>query len=514
MKSSEMNINRIVLFLGFFALSATALLSEPYLIEGISYFKVAIGILLTSFIMPFIVIKLISRSNSRTLLLASIALISLFFTFIKSENLYRDLFGAPGRSNGFLSALNFVYFVIFGVFVRRNFNIVVIFRLISINAMAISTISIGLTFLDIGSNSFFASWNLSNPNFQENIDLIAPLIAMGLIAEIYLVKVSKDYLRLLILIPTGIFLIKLGLLQSFVSIILAIFVLVLLDFNGKIRGFWIPMVLSAGYLLGLWLTSLSFFRFDPSVNERREITFFFQDLIQELTVFPQHVDALSDFTQKYPSNQILDDLHNVFIQTTFSFGILVGLVFIYISLKPFWINSLEPHERSGYLAIYTIFFVSLFVGISSPNYIYFGAVLIGLSFKSPKHSNHKNIISFKKSHNLTLVVAAVLIFIPVVFQVRDYLIRKEISELTIALQISNTNTDSELKRLNQLILRMPDSGYRYLVARNFYAVGNCADGDEVLNLMTGTNPKETRVSKLAVLRTECYDSKSKVREPL
>jgi hypothetical protein len=508
-----MNINRIVLFWGFFALSATALLSEPYLIEGISYFKVAIGILLASFIVPFMVMKLMPTSNSRTLLLATITLIFLIFTLTKNENLYRDLFGAPGRSNGLLSALNFVYYIIFGVFVRRYFNVVMIFQLISINAMAISTISIALTYLNVGNNSFFASWNLSNPNFQENIDLIAPLIAMGLIAEIYLVKMSKDYLRLLILIPTGIFLIKLGLLQSLISIVLATFVLVLLDLNGKIRGFWVPMILGSGYLLGLWLTSFSFFRSDLSINERREITFFFKDLIQELTLFPQHVDALSDFTQRYPSNQILDDLHNVFLQTTFSFGILVGLLFIYISLKPFWINSLEPHERSGYLAIYTVFFISLFVGISSPNYIYFGAVLIGLSFKFPKHSIQKNVSSLKQSHNLTLGVATILVFIPVVFQAGDYSIRKEISGLTLAVQANSTNTDGELKRLNQLILRMPDSGYRYLVARNFYVIGNCADGDRVLNLMTETNPMETRISKLAVVRTECYEFNSKVGKP-
>jgi hypothetical protein len=253
---------------------------------------------------------------------------------------------------------------------------------------------------------------------------------------------------------------------------------------------------------------MSIFKRDLSVNERRDITLLFKDLSKELTIFPKHIDALSDFTQKYPSVQILDDLHNVFLQTFFSFGLLVGLMFVYVSLRPFWIASLDRDERSGYLSIYTVYFVSLFVGISSPNYMYFGAVLIGLSLNFSNPKNQKSSGYTKQNSYFLLGVIALISLVPATIQTRDYIMRRDISDLTRSLQKPSGYQVYELSRLHKLIVTMPDAGFRYLVARNFYVVGKCEDGNRVLNLMIATNPKETRISKLFLLRAECSKSES------
>lgn len=503
MQTLERNLNKVILFSGFITLITIVSLSDPNLIDGISYSKVAVGIFMTILFAPLLVINLMSKVKSTNLFL--IIVVFLFFASImfKDDNLYQNIFGAPGRSNGLLSLLNFSYFIMFGIFIRKNFKIDSVFKILSVTSFGVSTVSIVLTYLNVGSNSIFASWNLSNPNFHENIDLIAPLISMGLIAEIYLIRSSKSYYRFLILVPILVFLIKLGLLQSIISIALGLIVLVLLELKPRMKSSWVPMALGIGYVGGLWLTSFTILQIDPSVNERRQITFFFKDLIHQLTFFPQHIDALSDFTKEYKSNQILDDLHNVFIQTTFSFGILIGLLFIYISVKPFWIKSIDAKVRSGYLSIYTVFFVSLFVGISSPNFMYFGAVLIGLSLGS-------NGLIINVNKNFTTITAklfvAVIIafmFIPVVVQARDYVIRKEISNITSSIPFLDAKADSDFERLSFLTTTMADPGYRYLVARNFYTVNECIRGDSVLELMVESNPSESRIPRLLALQKNC-----------
>ena len=513
MRSRLPNLNKVILTWGFATLVSVAFLSDPKLIDGIAYFKVSIATFMTVFIAPLLVMRSIPRINLiKSLLLGTFCLILIFNT-VTNDNLYRDLFGAPGRSNGLMFMLNFVYFVLFGVFIQRYFKMDHVFNLLSITSFGVSIVSIVLSYLNLGSFSFLASWNLSNPNFQENSNLIAPLISMGFIAEVYLIRKSKNYFRCLLVAPTLIFLLKLGLLQSIISIGLGLIVLLLFEFKPRLGGHWIPISIGIGYVGGLWLTSFPSLKVDLSVNERREIILSIGQLFQNLSFFPKHVDALSDFTKGYGGSQILDDLHNVFLQTIFSFGILLGLLFLYASLKPFWVKSSDTKSRSGYLATYTVFFVSMIVGISSPNYMYFGAVLIGMSLKVSVFFMVASGDFTKLSSKLLIPALIVIMFVPAALQMRDFLIRKEISNITAALQTPSDKTDSEINRLLFLIDSMPDSGYRYLVAQNFFIVNRCKDGNKILKLMTETNPMESRIAKLQLLSKECLLAQSRKNLP-
>jgi hypothetical protein len=398
--------------------------------------------------------------------------------------------------------MNFFFLIIFGLFVKKFFRIEVVYQSLSFLTIAISGISIILTYLNIGSDTPFASWNFSNGDFRENADLVAPLIAMGFVAEACLIKKSSNFLRVLNLLPTSIFLYKLGLLQSLVSIGLGLSVLFVFHVLPKLKVQLIPWVIIFGYILGVLLVSTKFLQSDPSVQERKEITFTFFNLSKFLTILPEHIDGVSDFTQSYNSNQILDDFHNVFLQTFFSFGILCGLIFVYIAMKPFWIRSVDFQEKTSFVAVYSTFFTSLLIGIASPNYLYFGAVLIGFSLGDKASLAEKAYVSRKYFRNIVTGIILFSVAILVYFQSSDYLVRREISNLTSALSLAGSNLESA-QRLSTLISGMPDAGYRYLIGRNFYAVDKCALGDEVLNEMIKTNPKESRIKYLRSLRDNC-----------
>ena len=101
MRESGVLVRTMVLW-GCVALTLMAFLSNPGLIDGISYFKVAIGIFLMSILCPFIIYHLVTHGTIDLYLILFVCILGLFF-FISTDgkNDYRDLFGAPGRSNGF-----------------------------------------------------------------------------------------------------------------------------------------------------------------------------------------------------------------------------------------------------------------------------------------------------------------------------------------------------------------------------------------------------------------------------
>ena len=493
----------ILLIWGSVTLSVIAIVSEPNLIDGISYYKTSIGIILFSIISPLLIYKLIPFFQVKSVVKCLISLaIFLSIILIKDDNIYRDFFGAPGRSNGVFNVINFISLILFGLFIRKFFRIEVIYQTLSFLTLAISSISIILTYLNIGSGTPLASWNFSNGDFRENTDLVAPLIAMGFVAEVCLIKKSSNFLRIFNLLPTTIFLYKLGLLQSLVSIGLGLSVLFVFNALPKLKVQLIPWAIIFGYILGLWLVATKLLQSDPSVQERKEIIFTFFDLSKFLTLLPENIDGVSDFTQSYNSNQILDDFHNVFLQAFFSFGILCGLFFVYVAMKPFWIRSVDFRDKISFVAVYSTFFTSLLIGISSPNYVYFGAVLIGFSLGDKSSLTEKAYVSRESFRKIVTGIVLISAVILVYSQSSDYLLRREISSLTSSLPLVAGNLESS-QRLSTLISRMPDAGYRYLIGRNFYIVDKCAEGDAVLNQMIKTNPQESRIKYLRSLRDDC-----------
>jgi hypothetical protein len=91
---------------------ATASLSAPFLIDGISYTKVFIALIMTSCIMPFILMGLLGASSSKITLgfFLLFVLMNLYLLYLNVDS-YRSVFGAPGRHNGYLSAVVCIYFL-------------------------------------------------------------------------------------------------------------------------------------------------------------------------------------------------------------------------------------------------------------------------------------------------------------------------------------------------------------------------------------------------------------------
>ncbi len=485
---------------GVFSLSLVTVSSAPQLIDGISYHKVALALVLMSVILPFILYRLVFREKRYILLLFLLIIISLGASaFLDGQNNYRDSFGAPGRSNGLISSINFLYFMLFGFFLASTSKVNYLVKGLSIISPLVCVSIICSTELSLFQDSFLAAWNFNNLSFQENSNLIAPLIAMGLINAIQQIAAKQSFMNLILLLPQLYLLLKLSLLQSLFAVAAGLIIFWIIQKNLSFQARWIPMVISLLYLIGVWITKSQNFLQDSSLIERRKILTIFGDLRGELTLLPSNIDALSDFTGGYNSSQILDDFHNVFLQITFSYGILLGVSFFILSILPFWCLTIKSNVRNAILPIYTTFFTSLTVGIVSPNYIYFGAAFIGVAIGARKIQWNPTSTKFGSRELIGSMLIVAVVLLPLSTQLKDYSLRKEISNLTQLGSLSSANLGS----LSAGVDELPDAGYRYLVARNFYIVGECARGDAILEAMRETNGLEVRISRLRVLAQNC-----------
>ncbi len=497
---TKAHLERAMALWGSLTLTLIAFLANPGLIDGISYFKVALGIVLMSILAPFLVFWFVNQPKLHSQLILFTCVLALFF-FISTDgkNDYREVFGAPGRSNGFLSAIVFGYFILFGIFLSLTSGVKYV-----VSALRVSSFGISLTILIENHLVSFqdtplAAWNLGNQSFGENSNLIAPLIGMGIVHEIQRIIERYNKKNLLFIIVPALALIEMRLLQSFLAVFAGILVMWVVRNKEGIRSFLIPGVITFSFVFGLWATQFSIFRQDLSIQERRIILLQFDELLKHVTLFPNNVEALSDFTKSFDSLQIVDDFHNVYYQLFFSYGILLGICFIYLTIKPFWSFSTNPSLKVIFLPIYTVFFISLFVGIASPNYLYFGATFVGIALSSsPRRIDRMRHLA-KTRKSLLIFVTFPFFFWPIATQTADYTERIEISNLISRGGYSELNREKIVDK----VVNLPDAGYRYIVARNFYVIGDCDRGNKVLSYMQNSNPKETRINRLFELKDSC-----------
>ena len=145
------------------------------------------------------------------------------------------------------------------------------------------------------------------------------------------------------------------------------------------------------------------------------------------------------------------------------------------------------------------FFISLFVGIASPNYLYFGATFVGIALSSsPRRIDRMRHLA-KTRKSLLIFVTFPFFFWPIATQTADYTKRIEISNLISRGGYSELDREKIVAKVENL----PDAGYRYIVARNFYVIGDCDRGNKVLSYMQNSNPKETRINRLFQLKDSC-----------
>ncbi len=491
---------------------ATASLSAPFLIDGISYTKVFIALVMTSCIMPLILFQLIKVVSPRIIggLFSVFILFNLYLLELNS-NSYRSVFGAPGRHNGFLSATVCIYFFVIGIYVQKLRTILDVYKTISFVSVLISLCVLVITEFEIGANSIFASNNFLSSNFAENSNLIAPLISVGIVSSIVSYRKTKNYLFLIFLIPLTVVAIKLSVIQVYLILSISLLVLGVSGSKRQFRTAWFPFVIFTGYLLGLLLAFQGVFDRDSSIKERTDILREAGKIWGKFTFLPSNIDGLSDFTENFVSfygTQFLDDFHNVFLQTAFSFGLVIGLLFLLLAISPYFVNSLPYREKIEFLSVYTSLLVSLLIGVSSPNYIYLYFILLGYA-----GANLLNIHEVSKSGNwirnpITLVLIVLLFVTPAYVQIKDMNTRFKISDRAIKTKALNMFTEPNFKTLVMLLGELDDAGYRNRMALNFYSISECKYGNMVYQMMVETNPDEARLRGLVPVKNACIDGQN------
>lgn len=493
---------------GFFTLLTLPLVSSPNLIDGISYFKYACAILLISPMIPFYFYQIGLKSKSKSVAIFPIVLIGIIsIPFLSGNQIYRNIFGAPGRNNGAISILIFSYYFLFGIFLKKTNQLRLMGRaLYAISLITASSIII-ISLFDVKSNFLLSALNLRRDDFRDNIDLFAILFCIGVICGFNAWRESKRKKYLLIILPIFSLTLWMNLMQ--VPLILSIAGISIFVLGKRKSNLYLKLFVFGiffCYLIIVLILNHISISIDSSTRERQEILNFAIKLKSDFTILPTHIDALSDFSGNFPGNQFLDDFHNVYIQFAFSFGLLAGIFFFLLTIFPLIHSKLNEHESILIIPLNVSIVTGLLLGIVSPNNIFFVATILGYAVASgqlevPQYTQ-KYLINLK----LLCIIILPLILFPVAFQTYDMAKRLEISNLTRTRNLVSTFHHAELAELLNKTINFPDPGYKYFVAKNFYNIQSCASGDLIIQSMRNLNGKEVRLLALELAAGECRKS--------
>jgi hypothetical protein len=395
---------------------------------------------------------------------------------------------------------------VIGVYLKKFYTTIDVYKTISVVAVFISFCVLVITQFNIGANSVFASNNFLSSNFAENSNLIAPLMCVGIVSSIVSYRKTKNYFFLFFLIPLTIVAVKLSVIQVYLILSISFLILGFSGIKRQFRTGWFPVLIFTGYSVGVLTALQGVFDSDSSIKERTDILREALKISGEFTFLPINIDGLSDFTENFVSfygTQFLDDFHNVFLQIMFSFGLVIGLFFLFLAISPYFDDSLPFREKMEFLSVYTSLLVSLLIGVSSPNYIYIYFILLGYSVAHLlKVSEMSKFVGLKRTP-MTWLLIVLLFLTPAYIQVKDMRSRFNISDRAIKAKTLNMFTDPNFKALVSLLGELDDAEYRNKMALNFYSIGECKYGDLVFEMMAKTNPHEVRLRGLAPVKNGC-----------
>jgi hypothetical protein len=398
---------------------------------------------------------------------------------------------------------------VIGIYLKKFYKTIDVYKTISVVAVFSSFCVLITTEFKIGANSVFASNNFLSSNFAENSNLIAPLMCVGIVSSIASYRKTKNSLFLCFLIPLTIVAVKLSVIQVYLILGISLFILGFSGLKRQFRTGWLAVLIFTGYAIGVLTALQGVFDRDSSIKERTDILREALKISGEFTFLPVNIDGLSDFTENFVSfygTQFLDDFHNVFLQIMFSFGLVIGLFFLFLAISPYFENSLPFREKMEFLSVYTSLLVSLLIGVSSPNYIYIYFILLGYSVAYwLKFSEMSKFVGLKRTP-ITWVLIVLLFLTPAYIQAKDMRSRFNISDRVIKAKTLNMFTDQNFKALVILLSELDDAGYRNKMALNFYSIGECKYGDLVFEMMAKTNPDEVRLRGLAPVKNGCIQS--------
>jgi hypothetical protein len=216
-------------------------------------------------------------------------------------------------------------------------------------------------------------------------------------------------------------------------------------------------------------------------------------------IFPRNIDSLSDFTSEFKTispNSFVDDFHNVFLQTFFSYGILFGVLFFLSMSAIFFKVDKMSDQQLLLLPLYATFYSGLYFGILSANYMFFGYIVIGFLISKSNKNIDKRAVRQKKGRPLIL---AILFAFPLFISILDFNERQHISKLSRN-YIHSSDKERVVKDITNRIQKVDDAGYRFLVIQNLLAIGDCSRADAVIMLMRVTNPREIRLQSINLMK--------------
>ena len=494
---------KIVVFLIFVA-SSMPFIASTELIEGISYLKVFIALMCVLPFIPYILKRIFEDKSGNTIWILTVSLLlCIVLIVILIPHDYRGVFGAPGRNNGLLSILLYICFTLFGIYVYiKDAILIILTGLILSSFFTCLASNLILFFPEI---NLFPALNFSSSQFRDNVDNIAPLVSMALVASLILFVKTKNLIYLILQLPAAYFVIKWNLIQPIVTLAISISLMAFVKKYSNSRLLvWSPLLLLSGYILSLRVIPLTPLANDSSVEERLKMVTYAKEIWRDFSLFPIHIDALSDFSSSFIAltpRAYLDDFHNVYLQLIFSFGLVIGVAIIALLVMPFLLQSKQLDKTSFIFPIYLNFFVGLFFAIASPNFMLFGFILIGYLLGGTLSDRRSQIKSmkFKKQSDFVIYLATALI---VTVQIQDFVKRVDISTTTTS--YSNESADKRyFEDLVSKVSGMPDAQYKYQVSRNFYTIGECGYGDRVLKQLVTINPREVRISQLEGFKKSC-----------
>jgi len=480
------------------------IIALPTMIDGISYVKIFVALTCVMPFVPFMLKKIFETKVGIVIWILTLSLLHIVvFSALLIQNDYRGVFGAPGRNNGTLSILLYLCLTIFGIYVYMKDAILIILHGLVIS----SSLTCLITYLHLIAPGFnlFPSLDFSTDQFRDNVDNIAPLTSMALTASLILYWKSKNVGYLILQIPTVYFVIRWQLLQPLVTFIPSIFLIVLREKFTKSKLFRLtPLLILAGYISSIKVLPLTPLENESSVRERLSIITYAKEIWNHFSLFPIHIDALSDISSSFSplsTSAYLDDFHNVYLQWIFSFGLIIGIAMIGLVVSPFLLSAQEFDKTQFIFPIYFNFFLGLFFAIASPNFMYFGLILIGYLLAGSLTNRGVQLQSIKGRVGIysTLYLAVVL---ALALQVHDFAKRLDISNTSRAYSPEFSN-EKYFESLVDKVSGIQDAEYKFQVARNFYAVGKCAYGNIVFEQLLAVNASEVRNVQLAGLKKAC-----------
>lgn len=478
---------------------------RPTLIEGVLYPKVILALISQTFFLCWLLFSIHHKSMLAIFKLITIPILLMLGLVIKNKFDINEILGAPSRYNGYLSLFLGLTFVINGVClsklerkatVGKSFAIFPIFLLLVIILQEISP---------FGPSSL-KQFDFLDQVIHLNKDFIAVLISMGLVWSCYYLLDSSQvsYLKSVsFVLLVVVFALLFGLIQIYFFLVLTIFLHFMVFRNKYSRYlFLLPLAMGLGFIVSCLVIPRSILIKDASIEQRYEILKYGLRLLVNKPFSPIGIDQVSNYSLGFSNYEVLDDVHNVFLQHSLTLGMFFGIFSFFIFSLPFLFLKIQNLGKFSKVALisYSVFYLNLFIGIFSPEFMYFGFLLYGVLLSEMKVFGA--IRSSKRRFTLTslFLVAITLISIPVY---RDLIHRVEISQLTREAAAGKLSTTIASDELLVKIKQVGDAAYGMKVAQNFYNVGDCDAGDEVVSIMRARNPLEARLYFLGVSSKRC-----------